>query len=108
MRATAWNNGSHHASGAGYGLRVSGEDRDRYFDRDWSEVVFDLDGEVEARATISDSFWRTCSELRSVGIGKWLRVRGLAPWPKGIPPTLEVRPAGGNRFNVLPPSPSNP
>jgi predicted helicase len=32
----------------------------------------------------------------------------LAPWPKGIPPTLEVRPAGGNRFNVLPPSPSNP
>ena len=56
MRATAWNNGSHHASGAGYGLRVSGEDRDRYSDRDWSEVVFDLDGEVEARATISDSF----------------------------------------------------
>lgn len=103
MRATAWNNGSHSASGAGYGLRVSVDDRDRYFDKGWREVVFDLDGEGEATSPVSESFWRRCSELRSAEVGRWLRGRDLAPWPKGSPPNLEVQPVGGNRFVVSQP-----
>jgi hypothetical protein len=62
MRATAWNNGSHSSSAAGYGLRIAQEDRDRLSDRDWPNVVFELGGEVEATAVLSPSFWRTCSE----------------------------------------------
>jgi hypothetical protein len=38
MRATAWNNGSHSATGAGYGLRISRQDRDRFFDPQWRRL----------------------------------------------------------------------
>ena len=100
MRATAWNNGSHLATGAGYGLRISETDRDYLFDRAWREVVFDLAGEVEATAPLSESFWRTCSELRSAEIGRWLRRHNLAPWPRGRPPTFEITHVEGNRFAV--------
>jgi hypothetical protein len=103
MRATAWNNGSHRLSGAGYGLKISEADRDQFFDRDWETVVFDFGGESEAVAALSDSFWRSCSELRSAEIGRWLRRHGLAPWPTGSPPRVEVTHAGGNRFIVTPP-----
>jgi hypothetical protein len=34
MIVTAYNNGQHHPSGAGYGLRLSVKDRDKYFKRD--------------------------------------------------------------------------
>lgn len=100
MRATAWNNGSHHVSGAGYGLRISEDDRDSFFDPDWKFAVFDLGGEADAEVRLSESFWRSCRELRSVEIGRWLRRRGLAPWPKGKPPKLAVQHVAGNRFAV--------
>jgi hypothetical protein len=100
MRATAWNNGSHHASGAGYGLRISEEDRDRYFNRNWQHVVFDLGGEAEATVRLSESFWRSCSELRSAQIGRWFRRNGLAPWPKGDPPAFAIEHVAHNRFVV--------
>lgn len=38
MQATGWNNGKWLASGAGYGIRISCSDRDRYFDEKWSAV----------------------------------------------------------------------
>jgi hypothetical protein len=38
ISATAWNSGKHHASGAGYGLKISVADRDRYFRREWGTV----------------------------------------------------------------------
>ena len=97
MRATAWNNGRHHTSGAGYGLRISEEDRDRFFDRSWGHVVFDLGGEAQANVPLSESFWRSCSELRSAEI---LRICGLAPWPKGNPPVFALEHVAGNRFAV--------
>lgn len=62
----------------------------------------DLNGEAEATVTLSDSFWRTCSELRSSELGTWLRRHGLAPWPHRQPPTLRIEPAGGNRFVMSP------
>jgi hypothetical protein len=100
MRATAWNNGSHHTSGAGYGLRISEEDRDRFFDPDWTAAVLDLGGEADVEVGLSESFWRSCNELRSAEIGRWLRRSGLAPWPKGRPPMLTVQHVAGNRFAV--------
>jgi hypothetical protein len=41
----------------------------------------------QAAVTVSPSFWRHCSELRSAEIGRWLHRNGLAPWPPGRPPT---------------------
>jgi hypothetical protein len=100
MLATGWNNGSHSATGAGYGLRIAREDRDRYFNEAWGHAVFDLAGEAEATTRLSASFWRSCTELRSAELGRWMRRHGIAPWPKGRPPQFEVRPVGGNRFTV--------
>ena len=43
ISATAWNNGAHHRSGAGYGLSVSAADRDRFFRRIWRTVRLRID-----------------------------------------------------------------
>ena len=52
-------------------------------------------------ASISRSFWRNCSELRSSKIGKWMLKNGYAPWSKGNPPEFELIPLSGNRFKLL-------
>jgi hypothetical protein len=39
---SAWNNGKHHESGAGYGIKVPISDRDRHFARDWDKAVVEL------------------------------------------------------------------
>ncbi|WP_434512148.1 hypothetical protein [Desulfitobacterium sp. AusDCA] len=48
MIATAWNNGKHSLTGAGYGLKLDEKDRDYFFDKDWTEVILELDGEDDA------------------------------------------------------------
>lgn len=102
---TAWNNGRHHQSGAGYGFRVSAADRDTYFDRSWKIVTLELPSR-EARITVTanidkPSFWDgTCREMISKEIGQWLIARGLAPWPKGHPPKFSAEAAGTARFVV--------
>ena len=109
MRVTAWNNGLHHRSGTGYGLRVSAPDRDRHFEPHWPSVLLLLPGaENEIDVNIAKrSFWSgKCGELLHCEIGRWLRGRGLAPWPKRKPPKFELLPGGGNHFRVEePPSP---
>ena len=37
MIVIAWNNGGHHPSGAGYGLKISITDRNQYFNRGLEE-----------------------------------------------------------------------
>jgi len=102
---TAWNNGSHLPSGAGYGLKVPIVDRDAHFDRAWTSVTLELLGpattsEVELNIA-KPSFWNeTCHELISQEIGRWLRSTGLAPWPPGQPPKINVEVVGERRFRV--------
>jgi|SRR5712664_1289150 len=100
MIATAWNNGTHHESGAGYGLKIDVADRDRYFSRDWQDVVIKFSDGRSATINIDkDSFWNfTCRELINQEIGRWLRSQGLAPWPAGNPPKLDLEPTSGNSF----------
>jgi len=100
MRVTAWNNGSHHSTGAGYGIRLSPEDRDLYFSHAWDHVVVDLVDSGHAAISLSDSFWARCTELRSADVGRWLISQRLAPWPKGSPPTLLLAHLGGNAFRL--------
>jgi hypothetical protein len=42
MICSAWNNGSHRASGASYGFKIAPADRDRYFRPDWDTVTLEL------------------------------------------------------------------
>ena len=103
MIVTAWNNGAHHESGAGYGLKMSGGDRDLYVSRDWSSVILELEG-VPGPITVNigkRSFWEgDCPELIKKEIGLWLRSNGKAPWPKRHPPKFSMEPISGNRFSV--------
>ena len=103
--ATAWNNGRWHASGAGYGLKVSVADRDRFFQKDWRTVTLRLVAgsrlvDVDVNCA-KDSFWNgTCRELISRDIGRWLSDLGLAPWPKGQPPRFDLSPIKPGVFRV--------
>lgn len=96
MIVTAWNNGSPHESGAGYGLKVSIEDRNRYFDRMAKKITIELpSGSRFDVNTAKKSFWSaTCRELISKEIGEWLLQNGFAPWPKGHPPKFILTPQG--------------
>ena len=103
MIVTAWNNGQHHSTGAGYGLKVDANDRDRYFSRKWKSVILELAGESKGIVvnTNKPSFWGPiCRELISRGIGIWLIKNRKAPWTKGKPPKIRMEPIEGNRFKV--------
>lgn len=103
---TAWNNGAYHATGAGYGLKISANDRDGYFNRDWSSVFLEppFNG---ANQTIEfnvakPSFWNnTCRELINADFGRWLLNNNYAPWPKRQPPKLNVSFIGGQTFRLI-------
>lgn len=99
MKATGWNNGARHASGAGYGIRIGREDRDRYFAADWADVEISLPSGVTATVNVSESFWKRCSELRSAEIGRWMIAAGLAPW-YGTPPVMDLKRVAKRRFQL--------
>ena len=100
MRVTAWSNGSPLSSGAGYGIRVSPDDRDLHFSRNWEHAEVDLGDSGHATIRLSESFWARCTELRSAEVGRWLLDQRLAPWPKGNPPSLALDHVGGNKFRL--------
>jgi hypothetical protein len=105
MITSAWNNGKHHQSGAGYGLKVSSEDRYKYFDKDWSKVSVEIpfrDEIIEADVNIDKkSFWDSnCGELIKIEIGTWLISQGYRRWEKGNPPKIELTPLGDCRFRI--------
>lgn len=102
---SAWNNGQHVASGAGYGLKVPIAVRDKYFKKEWKLVKLELPvsgGFLEVNLNVDKpSFWNeTCHELISKEIGRWLRSSGLAPWPSGKPPSIIVEVVGEKVFKV--------
>ena len=102
---TAWNDGVHRRSGAGYGFKVPAEDRDLYFRRDWHTVTVELQegkGVLAVELNVAkDSFWGAeCRELIDPKIGRWLRGSGYAPWPRGTPPRFEVEATGDRQFIV--------
>jgi hypothetical protein len=104
MIVTAWNNGKHHKSGAGYGLKLTINDREKYFHREWYYVIIRFgDSNQETKVNIKKlSFWGdACRELINIDIGKWFLKQGMAPWPKGLPPKLRLEPISGNMFLVV-------
>jgi len=72
MIVTGWNNGDHQKSGAGYGVKLNADDRDRFFKRDWRIIVLEMEGSPDSiKVNIEKpSFWgTTCRELINVEIG---------------------------------------
>ena len=100
MYATGWHNGSRPEEPDGYGLRLAPRDRDKYFEREWNEVVIALEAGPEVTIALSPSFWRSCSELRSPEVGQWLLASQAAPWRQGSPPGVALAPMDGNRFSA--------
>jgi hypothetical protein len=101
----AWNNGSHHPSGAGYGLKMFAADRDAHIKREWGTVDLYLPGRAQP-ATVNvnkNSLWSaSCRELISREIGIWLISNGVAPWPYGNPPKFRLVPLAPRTFEVRP------
>jgi len=102
---TAWNNGKHHATGAGYGLKVPIADRDRYFNREWKSVILEISERgdlIKIEMNVDKpSFWNeTCREIINKDFGKWLRKSGLVPWLPGKPPKLIIKVIGERRFRI--------
>jgi hypothetical protein len=102
MFATAWNNGKHHRSGAGYGLKIAAADRDRYFRREWGTVQLRIGSAPPIVVNIDKaSFWNSsCRELINVALGRWLLETGQAPWPSGQPPRFILDPGEPGVFEV--------
>jgi hypothetical protein len=103
MIVTAWNNGAHHASGAGYGLKIGARDRKHYFKKEWHYIVLELEENVDPVIINikKQSFWsKACGELINIQIGQWFKEKGIALWPRGFPPKLILEPISGNRFRV--------
>jgi hypothetical protein len=101
----AWNNSAHHASGAGYGLKMSAADRDVHIKRERDTVDLYLPGRPQpAIVNVNkSSFWSgNCRELISREIGTWLISHGMTPWPKGNPPKFMLIPLGARKFEVRP------
>jgi hypothetical protein len=101
MVVTGWNNGSpNHKSGAGYGIRITRQDQERYFKKSWSSITIEFESGDSVDIRLSNSFWRRCSELRNAKIGKWMINNRLAPWPKGSPPNLKLEPIAEGKFSL--------
>ncbi len=107
MQWSAWNNGQPRPSGAGYGLKVPIADRDAHFSRSQRTIILELPRGAEFVGVPinvgKDSFGTECRELISKEIGLWLMDQGLAPWPKGQPPKIDVEQVGVGRFRVMRP-----
>ena len=103
MDVTAWNNGQHHQTGAGYGFKVNTSDRDANFQTSWKTILVSLPGsQMEVEVNIEKpSFWSTsCRELISAEFGRWLIENGYAPWPSGAAPKFHLLSKGGNHFGL--------
>lgn len=99
MKATGWRGGPPNTTGAGYGISISRNDRNKYFDPDWNTVTLDV-GDERIVVELSVSFWKNCTELRSKKIGEFMLANGLAPWRKRQPPVFELVPEGDGVFRL--------
>ena len=104
--AKTWSNDSLSRSGSGYGLRITKEDRDRYFRRSWTCVTLRLPVRGSTRSVevncAKKSFWNGCRELIHKEIGQWLIENGLDFWPNGNPHQFRLTRVTERVFDVTP------
>ena len=109
MIITAWKNGKHSETRTAYGVRLSVADRDEFIQREWKSVLLELEGNpnpIEVNVA-KESFWgEKCTELIKKEIRVWLWDKGLAPWPKYLPPKLLMECISDNQFFIQQMNPS--
>ena len=96
MIVSTWKSGS-----GSFGIKIALDDRERFFDKDWSSVTLTLEGsEQPIKVNVDkDSFWTpTCGELISKEIKAWFKENGLDTWPIRKPHRLELKSISGNHF----------
>ena len=98
MIATVWTNGS-----SELGLKISAQDRDQFFKKEWAYVILELEGvpyPVDVDVS-KPSFWRwQYAQLVNRDLGDWLTANGLSHWPPRKPPKLTLEPTGIQRFRL--------
>ncbi|MCY4033143.1 MAG: hypothetical protein OXF19_03845 [Hyphomicrobiales bacterium] len=106
MIVSAWNG---HNNNAGYGIRVSCADRDKYFSKEWKCIQIKVADGSEITCKLAASFWNTCREIRSNALQGWFIELGHTrktqggwerTWEKGKPPKFHLRQISGNRFTL--------
>ena len=98
MEVSGWSNGR-----GTYGIRVGFPNRAAFFDKSWSEIEVEIDGQFH-RFQLRDSFWNRCPEFRDSGgtvIRDWIQRHRALDWTNGQPPRCELVPLGGNRFRLV-------
>jgi hypothetical protein len=103
FNAKTWNNGKRHSSGAGYGIKITMQNREQFFNRSWSTVILHLNGysrHIEANVD-KLSFWKTdCGELIKKDIGIWLLQNNCAVGTLGWPFEVRMTIIGEREFKV--------
>ena len=98
MEASAWSSGN-----GTFGIRVGFPNRDRHFDRSWTEIEIEVDGQLH-RFALTPGFWNKCPEVRDSGstaIRDWLRQNRTLNWQTGEPPRFQLVPIGAGRFRLV-------
>lgn len=102
MRVTAWPAGKKHPD-MGIGLSIPMRDREEHFHPAWEKVFIDLDDAFE-EFRIRAGFWRTCNEIADnpkKALRQWFLAHGQpVPWPYRQAPAFELKPLGGNHFQL--------
>jgi len=103
---TVWNNGSFRGTGAGYGFKISYENRLKHFQKSWTlaTVILTGDGEtIEVTSNVAKKSFRAelCGELIKKEFGIWLIGKGFFSWPKGQPSKFKVLKVGDRRFKIV-------
>jgi hypothetical protein len=104
MIVTAWKNGTPSTTDSAFGVKLSADDWDRYFRKDWETIELELQGYAHVvKVNVAEpSFWSSdCKELIHSEIGRWLIENGLESWQVGQPPRLSLKFIGGNRFRLM-------
>ena len=91
---------------AEYGFKIKVADRDKFFSRNWKNIVLKLpirNGFIEAVCNIEKpSFWNDkCHEVIKKEIGLWLMENEYAKWSKRKPFKFEVKHIRDNVFELI-------
>lgn len=102
--AKTWTNGNPSRSGSGYGLKITRQDRDRFFKRSWTHVTLRLPfrcGPCIVDVNCSKkSFWNNCRELIRKDIGLWFIENNIDSWPRGNPHSVRMTCVAEREFEV--------
>jgi hypothetical protein len=94
MEVSAWSNGR-----GTFGIRVGCRNRNVHFDRSWTKVEVEIDGQASL-FDLTKGFWNKCPEFRGPAVRDWLRQYRTLDWPTRKPPRFQLLPLGGGRFRL--------